>query len=91
MQEFIIHSCEQVLRFTRVGRWDDLSEERKVQLAFNMGAMALGLNLTKDESFQILSNAREGKITMLAFRSHLQSLITKHQVKVDETRIARPF
>jgi len=29
-EDFIIHACEQVLRFTKVDKWDDLSEERKV-------------------------------------------------------------
>ena len=44
-ENFTIHACEQALRFTRVDKWDDLSEEVKVQLGFNMGAMALGLEL----------------------------------------------
>lgn len=35
-QDFIIHACEQVLRFSQVENWDNLSEERKVQLGFNM-------------------------------------------------------
>ncbi|OHA18200.1 MAG: hypothetical protein A2664_01895 [Candidatus Taylorbacteria bacterium RIFCSPHIGHO2_01_FULL_46_22b] len=91
MDDFIIHGCEQVLRFTQVEHWDDLSEERKVQLGFNMGVIALGLKLNKAESFQVLSDAREGKISMQAFRSHLKSLIDSHQVKVDEEKIAKPF
>jgi hypothetical protein len=91
MDEFLIHACEQVLRFTQVGRWDDLSEERKVQLGFNMGVVSLGLKLTKDEGYKALADAREGKISMASFRSHLKSLIDSHQVKVDEAKIARPF
>ena len=91
MDDFIIHGCEQVLRFTRVDSWDDLSEERKVQLGFNIGVVSLGLKLTKEQGFQPLADAREGKITMQAFRSHLKSVIDSHQVKVDEAKIARPF
>lgn len=91
MEEFVTHSCEQVLRFTRVEYWNDLSEERKIQLGFNMGVVALGLKLSKEDSFQAFINAKEGKITMSEFRNHLQSIINLHQVKVDEGRIARPF
>ena len=91
MDDFVIHGCEQVLRFTQVERWDDLSEERKVQLGFNMGVVSLGLKLTKEEGFKAMSDAREGKISMASFRSHLRSLIDSHQVKVDEVKILRPF
>lgn len=90
-EEFVTHACEQVLRFTRVENWDDLSEELRVQLGFNMGAMALGLNLTKEEGFVALSNARQGIVTMQAFREHLNSVIASHEIHVDETRVARPF
>lgn len=90
-ESFIIHSCEQVLRFTRVDRWDDLSEERKVQLGFNMGVVSLGLKLTKEQGFQFLTNAREGKITMQAFRDHLKSVVDSNQIKVDEAKVAKPF
>jgi hypothetical protein len=91
MDEFTIHGCEQVLRFTQVESWDDLSEALKVQLAFNMGAVALGLKLTKAEGFQALADVREGRISMQAFRNHLKSLIASHNVEVDEAKIARPF
>lgn len=91
MNEFLIHACEQVLRFTQVESWNDLSEERKVQLGFNMGVVSLGLKLTKEEGYKSLTDAREGKISMASFRSHLKSLISTHQVKVDEAKIARPF
>jgi hypothetical protein len=57
-EEFVKHACEQVLRFTQVKTWDDLSEELKVRLGFNMGAMALGLGLSKEDGFLALSNAR---------------------------------
>lgn len=91
MEDFVIHGCEQVLRFTQVEHWDDLSEERKTQLSFNIGVVALGLKLTKDEGYRALADAREGKISMQDFRKHLKSLITLRQVKVDESKIARPF
>jgi hypothetical protein len=91
MDEFVIHGCEQVLRFTQVKAWDDLSEAVKVQLGFNMGVVALGLKLTKHEGFQALADAREGRVSMEVFRNHLKSVIASHHVPVDEAKIARPF
>lgn len=91
MDAFVIHGCEQVLRFTQVERWDDLSEERKVQLGFNLGVVSLGLKLTKEESFQALVNAKVGKITMKAFHDHLRSLINSRQIKINQEMVARPF
>lgn len=91
MDEFVIHGCEQVLRFTQVEHWDDLSEALKVQLGFNMGVVALGLKLTKAEGFQALADAREGRMSMQAFRNHLRSLIASHKVEVDEAKVTRPF
>ncbi|MCP4355609.1 MAG: hypothetical protein GY793_08285 [Proteobacteria bacterium] len=90
-EEFVVHACEQVLRFTKAKNWDDLSEEFKVQLGFNMGAMALGLNLTKEESFLALSNARQGNISMQKFQGHLEALISSYKIEVDEAKVARPF
>ena len=91
MDDFIVHGCEQVLRFTRVEHWDDLSEALKVQLGFNMGIVALGLKLSKAEGFQVLADAREGRISMRALRDHVKSLIVSHGIQVDEAQIARPF
>jgi uncharacterized protein YbcI len=91
MDDFVIHGCEQVLRFTQVERWDDLSEAVKVQLGFNMGVVALGLKLTKSEGFQALADAREGRMSMQDFRNHLKTLVASHKVEVDEAKIARPF
>ena len=91
MEDFVIHACEQVLRFTQVKSWDDLSEALKIQLGFNMGVVSLGLKLTKADGFQALADASEGKVSMQDFRNHLESLITSHQIKVDEAKIARPF
>jgi hypothetical protein len=91
MVKFVIHACEQVLRFTQVDKWDNLSEEIKVQLGFNMGAIALGLSLSKEEGFQALANVRQGIISMQKFREHIMALVDSHGVKVDEAQIARPF
>lgn len=90
-EEFVKHACEQVLRFSRVENWNDLSEELKVQLGFNMGAMSLGLSLSKDDGFMALANARQGKQPMPAFREHLLQVVAAHKVEVDEAQIARPF
>ena len=90
-EEFIKHACEQVLRFTQVKKWDDLSEELKVQLGFNMGAMALGLNLNKEEGFLVLSNARNGSISMEEFHKHIRTIILSYKILVDEEKVARPF
>jgi len=90
-KDFVIHACEQVLRFTQVNTWDDLPEERKVQLGFNMGVVSLGLNLTKQEGFQALSDVRSGLVSIQEFREHLRSLIISHEVEVDEANISKPF
>ena len=90
-EEFVTHACEQVLRFTRASTWDELSEELKVQLGFNMGALAQGLNLSKEDGFLALANARLGDISMETFHEHLLSVIRTHKVVVDEAKVARPF
>lgn len=90
-KDFVIHACEQVLRFSKVEKWNDLSEERKVQLGFNMGVVALGLNLTKQEGFQSLSDARSGLVSMQEFRECMKSLIISHEIVVDEANVAKPF
>lgn len=90
-ENFIAHACEQVLRFTQVDKWDDLSEEKKVQLGFNMGVVALGLSLTKEEGYLALANARDGLMSMQVFREHLGSLVTSHEIEVDEANIAKTF
>lgn len=90
-EEFTKHACEQVLRFTQVDKWDDLSEELKVQLGFNMGAMALGLSLAKEDGFLALANARQGNTSMSSFRTHMLEVIERYGVAVDAAQIARPF
>jgi hypothetical protein len=90
-QEFIVHACEQVLRFTQVNKWDDLSEEVKVQLGFNMGVIALGLNLNKEEGYLSLSNARKGNISMREFHEHLLTIINFHKIIIDKAKVDKPF
>lgn len=90
-EEFIKHACEQVLRFTQVEKWVDLSEEIKVQLGFNMGAMSLGLNISKEDGFLALANARLGYLSMQDFHNHLKKLVAKYEVKIDKANIAKPF
>ena len=89
--EFIKHACEQVLRFSRVEHWGDLSEEIKVQLGFNMGAMALGLNLSKEEGYSAFSSAQKGETSMLMFREHLERVVREHGVPIDSEKVERPF
>lgn len=91
MDSFVIHACEQVLRFSQVEKWNDLSEEINVQLGFNLGVMAHGLGLTKEDGFLALSNARQEIISMQAFREHIKELVASHGIEVDEANIARPF
>ena len=91
MNDFVTHACEQVLRFTRVDKWDDLSEERKVQLGFNMGVMSLGLNLSKEESYQVLSDTRAGLVSTQSFREQMNTLIRSRKVEVSEANIVKPF
>ncbi|MFH1802021.1 MAG: hypothetical protein ABH864_01060 [archaeon] len=90
-EEFIKHACEQVLRFTRVKKWDDLSEELKVQIGFNMGVMALGLGLSKEDGFLTLSNVRNGNISMEEFHKHVRALTVSYKIVVDEEKVARGF
>lgn len=90
-EDFIVHACEQVMRFTRVDNWNDLPEAVKVQLGFNMGAMALGLSLSKEDGFMALTNLREGKVSIAKFRTHIKEVIEINQIKVDQKMIDRPF
>jgi hypothetical protein len=90
-EEFTKHACEQVLRFTQAGNWNDFSEEVKVQIGFNMGAMALGLNLSKEDGFLALANLRKGIISMEEFREHIRDLIKSYNIVIDEAMVDRPF
>lgn len=91
MNEFVIHACEQSLRFSTVEKWEDLSDKLKMQLSFNVGAMALGLNLNKEEGYQFLANVCLGEATMAEFHEHLRLLVATHKVLVDEENTKKPF
>lgn len=52
------HSATQVVRFTK--RWDDLDEQRKLQLAFNMGALSMSDDIRKEESYDVLMKLHDG-------------------------------
>jgi len=91
MNDFATHACEQVLRFTQVDKWEDLTEDVQAQLIFNVGAMALGLNLAKGDGFLAITKLRTGEMSMEAFRDHVNALIISHKVEVDNEQIARPF
>lgn len=90
-KDFIKHACEQALRFSKARSWDDLSEESKVQLGFNMGAMALGLSLSKEDGFLALANLRTGVTTTGQFREHIMKVVDKYRVHVEQAQIDRPF
>jgi hypothetical protein len=90
-EPFVIHSAEQVLRFTRADRWDDLPEARKVQLGFNLGVLALALDLSKEDSYLLLTKAREGRIAMKALRHRLLELIKAEGLVLDQDKVLRPF
>jgi hypothetical protein len=91
MNEFIIHGCEQVLRFSRVQNWDDLSEERKVQLGFNMGVMSLGLDLNKEEGYLTLAKVREGSLPIQEFHKKMRVLISSRNISIDEINVIKPL
>lgn len=91
MNNFVIHACEQVLRFTSVNKWSDLSEKVKVQLSFNMGVVALGLDLSKEEGYQSIADMCQGDISVQEFHEHMKSLIVTHKVNVSEENIVKPF
>lgn len=89
--QFVIHACEQAIRFSNIEKWDDLSEKVKVQLGFNMGVMALGLGLSKEEGYMSLYNLREGTISPIEFRNYIEQIVKTHEVEVNREQIARPF
>ena len=78
---FIKHACEQVLRFTQIEKWNYLPEELKVQLSFNMGALALGLSLSKDKGFLALSDACKEKISMQEFHKHIRGINVSYNIE----------
>ncbi len=90
-KEFLRHGCEQVLRFSRVNSWADLSEERRIQLGFNMGVVAHGLNLAKEDGYLILTGVRGGTVSMSEFREKIAATIASRGIIVDEANIQKPF
>lgn len=91
MNDLVIHACEQVLRFTAVSDWSDLSEERKVQLSFNLGLCTLGLGLTKEEGYDALASTRRGELTIQELHAHLRAIVQSQAVVIDEEKVAKPF
>lgn len=91
MQDFIVHACEQVLRFSQVDLWEDLSDERKLQLWFNMWVVALGLKLSKQEGYMNFSDLQKWNISTKTFRDNMRSIIESKDIPVQETQIQRPF
>ena len=91
MDDFVIHACEQVLRFGTVDNWEDLSDKSRMQLSFNVGVMALGLSLSKEDGYQALADVCQGNTSMENYRKHVMSLVMSHDVQVNEENIKRPF
>jgi hypothetical protein len=90
MNDFVTHACEQVLRFTSIDNWDDLTQERKVQLSFNMGVCSLGLGLTKQEGYDSVADTVTGHMTIVQLHEHLRSLIALHGVIINEQNVKKP-
>ena len=91
MNKFIVHGCEQVLRFSQVQNWNDLSDERKVQLGFNMGVVSLGLDLNKEEGYLALAGVREGSLSIQEFHKKMRALVSSRNIPVDEANVNKPF
>lgn len=91
MDNFIIHACEQSLRFSADSKWENLSDKLRMQFSFNVGVMALGLDLSKEEGYQYLANVCQGKSLMREFHNHVRSLLASRGIEVNEENIKRPF
>jgi len=91
MKDFVIHACEQSLRFSTVNKWEDLSDKLKMQFSFNVGVMALGLDLSKQDGYQSLADVCQGKLLMSEFHDHVRSLLTGRKIEINEENIKRPF
>jgi hypothetical protein len=91
MKDFVIHACEQSLRFSTDSTWEDLSDKLKMQFSFNVGAMALGLDLSKEEGYQYLADVCQGKSSMGEFHDHVRSLLANRGIVVNEENIKRSF
>ena len=94
--KFIIHSFEQILRFTRVP-WSNLSSDRREQLYFNVGALAGLLDLGKESSYDIIGQFRVGDMSSkeieIYFREMAKGMSTKMQLlmALSEDNINRDF
>jgi hypothetical protein len=91
MDDFVIHACEQSLRFSTVSSWESLSDKLKMQFSFNYGVMALGLDLTKEEGYDALASVCLGQSTMRDLHTHIRALMASRNIAVNEERVARPF
>lgn len=91
MNDFVIHASEQSLRFSSSREWTDFSDKLKMQFSFNVGVMALGLALTKEEGYEYLANVCQGKVSMSEFHAHVRSLLASRNVVINEENIKRPF
>jgi hypothetical protein len=91
MNNFVIHACEQSLRFSNSIEWNDLSDKLKMQLSFNVGVMALGLGLSKEDGYQSLANVCSGESTMRKFHDHVRELVQIYKIEVNEENIKKPF
>ena len=91
MNDFVIHACEQSLRFSTASSWDSLSEKLRMQFSFNYGVMALGLDLSKEEGYDALASACLGQSTMQDLHTHIRALMTSRNIEVNEERVVRPF
>jgi len=81
MNDFAQHCVNQVLRFTFCDNWSQLSEERKTQFAFNLGAVTMFLSLKKEDSFDQMVLLQQGKLTTHEFREKMKVLFVQYGLK----------
>jgi len=56
-----------------------------------MGVVALGLDLSKEDSFLPLTGVREGSMPIQEFHKKMRGLISSQNIPVLEANINRPF
>ncbi len=81
----------QVLRFSTATSWSELSDERRTQLAFNAGVMALGLGLSKEEGYDVLAAVCQGKRPLAELHAHVRGLMAERGMVIDEAHVCKPF
>lgn len=91
MNDFTIHACEQSLRFSTDSTWANFSDKLKMQFSFNVGVMALGLGLSKEDGYQYLADVCQGKLSMREFHDHVRSLLVNRGIVVNEENVNKPF